>query len=119
MPDKRPFVDRRLGFVVLYESKPDASPEGISDIVKDAVDNTGGHAYVTNVINKGSTGYWDDPPQTKIILSESSLPPESVKGYSDEIRNSIRRETGAGISTIETVSLAMSPGDKVRNAMGV
>lgn len=111
----RPFIDRRLGYVVLFSGIPDyMAGVNVEKVAKTAVDDMDGLSgvWVTDVTVKQT------PPQAKIILNASSMKPSNVKRVGDEIERMMEADVGR-VQTIETVSLSLSPGDKVRNAIGV
>lgn len=111
----RPFIDRRLGLVVLFRQVP-KHMRGINveEVAETAVDDVDGvsDVWVTDVKVKQS------PPQAKIILNTSSVTPTGLMSIADEIERVFNADVG-DVHVIEVVSLALSPGDKVRNAIGV
>lgn len=116
MADKRPFVDRRLGIVVTFdgrhggiaESEEETHKKGLNDML----DDMGLEVYVTQVENKPK------PPQQKIILSDSMLKADTIQRIKSKIKSDYT-EVGGRVKDVHVVALALSPGDKVRNAMGV
>lgn len=114
MVDKRPFVDRRIGFVVLFMDNVDSpDEERIKELVRQNLEVTNLSVYPTQVRAK------DNPPQAKIIMSESSLSPNSISTIASTITNTLEDDMNMGIVTMEVSSFALSPGDKVRNTIGV
>mgnify|MGYP006273254249 CR=1 FL=1 len=110
---KRPFIDRRLAFLVLFQrGDPVTGADNIEKQVNDVVKDTSSSMYVTDYIPSHS------PPQAKVVLSTSSATPSGL----EEAANMLERyftETNLPVQTIEVTAVALSPGDKVRNAMGV
>lgn len=112
MADRRPFVDRRLGFVVLFEGNQNVDVDMVEEAAISAIDDDDANVYVTDV-NAKST-----PPQAKVILNTSSLTPSTLSRISSSLESEMRRMIGP-VQTIEVSSMALSPGNKVRNAVGV
>lgn len=111
----RPFIDRRLGLIVLFSSVPThMRGVNVKDVAETAVDDVDGLSgvWVTDVRVK------DNPPQAKIILNTSNMSPTGINRLGDEIERVFDIDVGR-VSHIEVVSLSLSPGDKVRNAIGV
>ena len=117
MVEKRPFVDRRLGLVILHESlDPGASLEGEEESTKrsfnDVLDNMGLNVYITHVQAS------NNPPQERIIFNESGMKPETLQAISDRFVRATE-EVGGRVQTTQVISVALSPGDKVRNAIPI
>ena len=85
--------------------------EDVMELAEEVVDDFS--IYPTDATVK------DSPPQFQIILSDSSASVSTLNTIEEEIR----RRSGMGmlgdVQTVRVVSTALSPGDKVRNAMGV
>lgn len=117
MADTRPFIDRRLGMVILFKRlDPGASLEAEEESTKEAfngiLDDSPYNVYVTDVMAK------DNPPQEKIIFNESAMKPETLQDIASRFR-SATEEVGGQVQTIQVQSLALSPGNKVRNALSM
>lgn len=117
MVDKRPFVDRRIGIVILHETlDPGASLETEEKSTKrsfnEILNNMGMSAYITHVQAS------NNPPQERIIFNESSMKPETLQAISDRFVRATE-EAGGRVQTTQVISVALSPGDKVRNAIPI
>lgn len=106
----RPFIDRRLGLTVLFKNEVFVTENRIKDDLNNVLDDLGYDVYITNV------KYIENPPQIKIIFSESSLKPGSINTIAGRFRTAFE-EVGGRVQTMNVTSTALSPGGKVRNAM--
>lgn len=110
----RPFVDRRLAFHVLIDDpRGGSSDEQIKSRINDALETTGLTIKIDRAIGKNK------PPQVKLITNESALVVSTIKTMETVIRDVIRDDLGMDIAVIQVQSVALSPGDKVRNTIGI
>lgn len=113
MPDKRPFVDRRLGFVVLFESNSlEIDGADVEREASAAIDDMNNNIYTTYTKAK------DNPPQVRIVISEGSMGYGSVAGMGRNIETKLGSRVQP-VQRVNVTSIALSPGDKVRNTIGV
>lgn len=117
MANSRPFIDRRLGMVILHErldpgASLEAEEESTKESFNDILNNSPYNVFITDVMAK------DNPPQEKIIFNESAMKPETLQDISNRFRRATE-EVGGNVQTVQVVSLALSPGNKVRNAISV
>lgn len=111
--DKRPFVDRRIGVLVLLrgDEPVQLSERQIENRFESGLSERGLSLFVTRVeVPEGG------PPQAKIILSESNVDSSTPATLGRIAREDVFE---GGVQRVQIFSAALSPGDQVRNAMGV
>lgn len=111
MVDKRPFVDRRLGLIISFQGTNDR--DVISEEIRGIAERITEELFVYPdhiIINS--------PRQTKVILSESHLKPDTLSEISKNMMIELE-DAGYDVQSIEVISAALSPGDRVRNTIGI
>jgi len=112
MPDARPFVDRRLGLLVLFQDAANADLDMAESAAIEAVDDERSNVYATDVSTTSP------PAQAKVILNTSSMGPDTLSRVASSVERAMNRDVGR-VQRVEVQSIALSPGNKVRNAMGI
>lgn len=116
MSDKtRPFVDRRIGFVILFDERIEGgvNADRIKERVNQSIETTNIQTKVSHASGK------DVPPQVRLVLHDSTYTPQSISILTRTIKDVLEDELGLPVMHMNVVSMALSPGDKVRNTIGI
>jgi len=116
MANKRPFVDGRIEFHVLFKGRTAPLSEmgdgKLEKVFNESMNRNGIGLYTRNVTVK------DRPPQVGFITNETRVGTDTVRRVGDILKSRFKN-MGIEVQRVDVVAAALSPGDKVRNAMGV
>lgn len=115
MVDKRPFVDRRIGFAVLFHEQNLTVEQRrrLEEETKQNYERLNNLSLFITTIEANT-----DPGQMRIIFNESSISTSALQRVTDDIKQAINETSvDVRIQTMQVTAYAISPGDKVRNTI--
>jgi len=116
MENKRPFVDRRIEFHILFKgSYAPLSEMGDGELERlfnETMNRNEIGLYTRNVTVK------DRPPQVGFITNVSHVSTDNAQRVGEILKRKFKSR-GVEAQHVEVVAAVLSPGDKVRNAIGV